>query len=98
MSQNLIARNVLSMQGEPNERASNEEEAEFRAYLSIVDALERDNIDDLAAALGQVPDPAWHAPDGHGGRQISQGRRKERGGLWSGLRRLTSMLQPRRQT
>jgi hypothetical protein len=85
------------MQGEPDGRASNEEEAEFRAYLKIVDALERDDIDELAAALGQAPDSAWHAPDSHGGR-ISQGDREERGGLWSGLRHLTTMLQPRRQT
>jgi hypothetical protein len=59
--------------------------------------LERNDIDALAAALGHVPDSAWHAPDSHGGRQISQGGRKERAGLWSGLRRLTTMLQPRRQ-
>jgi hypothetical protein len=51
----------------------------------------------LAAALGQFPDPAWQAPDSHGGR-ISRGGREERGGLWSGLRRLTTMLQPRRRT
>jgi hypothetical protein len=86
------------MQGEPDERASSEEEAESRAYRRIVDALERDDIDELAAALGQVPDSAWHAPDSGVGRQISHGGRKERGGLWSGLRRLTTMLQPRRQT
>jgi hypothetical protein len=79
------------MQGEPDERASNEEEAESRAYLRIADALERGDIDALAAALGRVPDSAWHAPDSHGGRE-------ERGGSWSGLRRLTTMLQPRRQT
>jgi hypothetical protein len=86
------------MQGQPDERASNQEEAESRAYRRIVDALERDDIDELAAVLGQVPDSAWHAPDSDGGRQISQSGRKERGGLWSGLRRLTTMLQPRRQT
>ena len=86
------------MQGEADERASNQEEAESRAYRRIVDALERDDIDQLAAALGQIPDSAWQAPDSHGNRQISQGGRKERGGLWSGLRRLTTILQPRRQT
>jgi hypothetical protein len=86
------------MQGEPDERTGNEEEAESRAYRRIVDALERDDIDELAAALGQVPDSAWHAPDSHGGQKTSHGGRKERGGLWSGLRRLTTMLQPRRQT
>jgi hypothetical protein len=81
----------------PHDNESSEEDAEPRAYRRIADALERDDIDELAAALGQVPDPAWHALDSHGDRQISQGGRKERGGLWSGLRRLT-MLQPRRQT
>jgi hypothetical protein len=43
------------MQGEPDKRASNEEEAESRAYRRIVDALERDDIGELAAALGQSP-------------------------------------------
>ena len=85
------------MQGEPDERASNQEEAESRAYRRIADALERDDIDELAAALGQVPDPAWHAPDSHGDRRISQGGRQKSGSLWSGLRRLATMLQPRRQ-
>lgn len=84
------------MQGEADERASNQEAAESRAYRRIADALERDDIDEVAAALGQVPDPAWHAPDSHGGRRISQGGRKKKVGLWSGLRRLTTILQPRR--
>jgi hypothetical protein len=51
------------MQDEPDERASNEEEAKSRAYRRIADALERDDIDELAAALGQVPDPAWPWPE-----------------------------------
>ena len=84
------------MQGQADERASNQEEAESQAYRRIADALEHDDIDELAAAFGQVPDPAWHAPDNHGGRRISQGGRKKRFGLWSGLRRLTAILQPRR--
>ena len=70
----------MSMQSEPDERASDQEDAESRAYRRIVYALQRDDIDELAAALGQVPDPAWHAPDSHGGR-ISQGGREERGGF-----------------
>jgi len=81
----------------PHDSASSEEDAESRAYRRIADALERDDIDELAAALGQVPDPAWHAPDSDSG-QISPGDGEERGGLWSDLRRLTTMLQPRRQT
>jgi hypothetical protein len=88
----------MNKHDEPDEHASSVEESESRAYRRIVDALERDDIDELAAALGQVPDPARHAPDDHGGRRISQGGRKERAGLWSGLRRLTTTLQPRRQT
>jgi hypothetical protein len=82
----------------PHDSTRSEEDAESRAYRRIADALERDDIDELAAALGQVPEPAWHASDSHSGRQTSQGGRKERGSLWSGLRRLTTMLQPRRQT
>jgi hypothetical protein len=82
----------------PHDSASSEEAAESRAHRRIADALQRDDIDELAAALGQLPDPAWHAPDSDGSRQISRDGRKERGGLWSSLRRLTAMLQPRRQT
>jgi hypothetical protein len=85
------------MQGEPDKRASNEEEAESRAYRRIADALERDDIAELAAALRQVSDPAWHAPDSHGGRKISQGGHQKSGSLWSGLRCRATMLQPRRQ-
>lgn len=80
----------------PRDSASNQEDADCRVYRRIADALERDDIDELAAALGQVPDSAWQPPDSHGDRQISQGGRKKRGGLWSGLRRLTAILQPRR--
>jgi hypothetical protein len=35
--------------------ASDEEDAESRAYRRIADALERDEFDELAVALGQVP-------------------------------------------
>jgi hypothetical protein len=86
----------MSMQDEPDEKLSNEEDAESRAYRRIADALQRDDIDDLTAALGQVPDPAWHTPDSHD-RRISQGGRQKSGGLWDGLRRLTTMLQPGRR-
>ncbi len=87
----------MSIHDEPDERASNEEDAESRAYRRIVDALKRDDIGELAAALGQVPDSAWHAPDNRGGRRTGQGGRQKSGSLWSGLRRLVAMLQPRRQ-
>jgi hypothetical protein len=51
------------MQDEPDGSLSSEEEAKSRAYRRIVDALERDDIDELAAALGQVPDPVWPWPE-----------------------------------
>jgi hypothetical protein len=87
----------MSMRHQPDDSLSNEEEAKSRAYRRIADALERDDIDELAAALGQVPDPAWHAPDSHDGRRISQVGHQKSGSLWSGLRRLVTMLRPRRQ-
>jgi hypothetical protein len=37
---------------DPHDSTSSEEEAESRAYRRIVEALQRDDIDDLAAALG----------------------------------------------
>jgi hypothetical protein len=58
-----------------HDSASSEEDAESRAYRRIADAQQRDEIDELAAALGQVPDPAWHAPDSD--LQISPSGRKE---------------------
>jgi hypothetical protein len=85
------------MRDEPDEKLGNEEDAESRAYRRIANALEHDDIDELAVALGQVPDMAWYAPDSHGGRRINQGREKS-GSLWSGLRRLATMLQLRRRT
>jgi hypothetical protein len=51
------------MQGEPDERASDQAETESRAYRRIASALERGDIDELAAALGQVPDPVWPWPE-----------------------------------
>jgi hypothetical protein len=54
----------MSRQVEPDERPNSEEEdAESRAFRRIADALERDDIAELAAALGQVPDPAWPWPE-----------------------------------
>jgi hypothetical protein len=57
----------MSMQDEPDDRASTEEEAaELRAFRRIINALEGDDIEELAAALGQVPGPAWPGPSSHG--------------------------------
>ena len=51
---------------EPDECASSaEEEAELRAMRRIANALERGDIDELAAALLEEPDPAWPAPGSH---------------------------------
>jgi hypothetical protein len=43
--------------------ASVAREAELRAFRRIASALERGDIDELAAALGQVPDPVWPWPE-----------------------------------
>jgi hypothetical protein len=96
----LIAPEMMTMsrQDAPGERTNSAEDAEVRACRRIADALERDDIDALAAALGQVPDSAWPAPDTYGGRKISRGGNTKRLGLWSGLRRLTTMLRPGRQS
>jgi hypothetical protein len=53
----------MSRQDEPDEHASSEEEAELRAFRRIANALERGDIGELAAALGQVPDPVWPWPE-----------------------------------
>jgi hypothetical protein len=53
----------MSMQDEPNDSLSSEEEAELRAFRRIINALEGDDVAELAAALGQVPDPAWPRPE-----------------------------------
>ena len=56
----------MSMQDEPRDSASSEEEAELRAFRRIASALERGDIDELAAALLEEPDPAWAGPASHG--------------------------------
>jgi hypothetical protein len=56
----------MSMQNEPDDSLSNEEEAELRAFRRIASALERGDVDALAAALSQAPDPAWPGPGSHG--------------------------------
>jgi hypothetical protein len=53
----------MSMQDEPDGSLSSEEEAGLRAVRRIVSALEQGDIDELAAALGQVPDPVWPWPE-----------------------------------
>jgi hypothetical protein len=80
----------------PHDSVSNEEDAESRAFRRIAEALERDDIDELAAALGQDPDPAWSSAESHGDRTTTQDGPRKRASFWSGLRRLTARLQPRR--
>jgi hypothetical protein len=55
----------MSMSDEPDDRASSEEEAELRAFRRVINALEGDDVAELAAALGQVSDPAWPWPEYH---------------------------------
>jgi DNA-binding GntR family transcriptional regulator len=52
----------MSMQDEPGGSLSSEEEAELRAYRRIASALERGDVDALAAALREETDPARPAP------------------------------------
>ena len=55
---------------EPDERASSEEEeAELRAFRRIINALEGDDVAELAAAFLEEPDPAWPGPGPMGGRE-----------------------------
>jgi hypothetical protein len=55
----------MSMQDEPGGGLSSEEEAELRAFRRIASALERGDVEELAAALSQDPDAAWPGPGSH---------------------------------
>jgi hypothetical protein len=59
----------MSMQDEPDDSTSSKEEAELRAFRRIINALEGDDVAELAAALGQVADPAGPGPGSHRRRQ-----------------------------
>jgi hypothetical protein len=52
-------------QDEPRDSASSREEAKLRVFRMIPSALERDHIDELAAALLEQSDPAWSGPGSH---------------------------------
>ena len=57
---------MMSKQNKPPESTDRAEDADLaRTFDRFVSALERGDIDELAAALGQVPDPAWPAPASH---------------------------------
>ena len=47
---------------QPDDSLSSEEEAEMHAFRRIASALERGDVDELAAALHEMPDPAGLAP------------------------------------
>jgi hypothetical protein len=49
---------IMSNHDGPDDRVSNEEEAELRAFRRVASALERGDIDELAAALLEESDPA----------------------------------------
>jgi hypothetical protein len=61
----------MSKPDEPRDSASSREETRLRVFRRIPGALERDHIDELAAALLEDVDPARHGPG-------SPGRPKEK--------------------
>jgi hypothetical protein len=78
------------MQGDTGKRANSGDEAEERPYRRIIDAMDRGDIDDFAAAIGQVADPPRPAPASHPGPN-------KRRGLWTRLCRLAGVTRPERQ-
>jgi hypothetical protein len=59
----------MSIRDEPDDSASSEQEAVMRAFRDIVSALDRDNVDDLAAALLRMDDPAPRQPGAADGQK-----------------------------
>lgn len=82
----------MDMPNGPDERASSEEVV----YRRIANALQAEDIDELAAALGQAPERARHAPVSHDGGRISRRDPKNSTSVWDGLRRLTARFRSRR--
>jgi hypothetical protein len=80
----------MSMQDERDGSLSSEEEAKLQAFRRIASALERGNIDELAAALREEPDPSATC--------AGEPRAAERKMtvLWTGLRP-NNVTQPSRQ-
>lgn len=56
----------MPMHDEPNNRPGSEEEAELRPLRRVASAFEHGDIDELAAALYRVLDPALLEPGSHG--------------------------------
>jgi hypothetical protein len=54
----------MSVQNKPPGSTDSAEDADLaRLYEAVLRVLEGDNIDELATALGQAPDPGWPAPE-----------------------------------
>ncbi|HXO68384.1 MAG TPA: hypothetical protein VN838_05425 [Bradyrhizobium sp.] len=88
----------MSLLDEPDGGVSSEEATKLRILRTITSKPKRDHIDELALALLQDPDLAWHAPVSHEQpKRIIRGGRQKSGSLWRGLRRLAAMLHPIRQ-
>jgi hypothetical protein len=56
----------MRKQNKPPDNADSAEDADLaRTFERFITALERGDIEELAAALGQVPDLPWPAPERH---------------------------------
>jgi hypothetical protein len=56
----------MSVQNKPPGSTESAEDAALaRTFERFINALERGDIEELAAALGQVPAPPWPAPQRH---------------------------------
>jgi hypothetical protein len=80
------------MSNEPGGRARGEEEA----YRRIASALESGDMDEVAAALGQVPEPIRRGPLSHTPATTSRCDPKNSLSMWDGLRRLSARFRSKR--
>jgi hypothetical protein len=81
----------MSIQDDPRDGASREDDADERAYRRIIAAMDSGDIEEFAAAIGQVPDSVLLAPPSQRGRNKSNG-------FWSVPRRLRTRIRLRRET
>jgi hypothetical protein len=78
------------MQDETGKQASSaEDDADERAYRRIIAAMDSGDIEEFAAAIGQVADSA---------PPPIQRVRNNSNGFWSALRRLRTGIRTRRET
>jgi hypothetical protein len=82
----------MSMRDEQDDGASSEEEAAMRTFRDIVSALDRCDVDALAAALSRTDDPAPRPPGVVDGQKKLGGA----GDRSSAVRPLTGLQQTRR--